>query len=102
MSLTIITTLPGPPTHVRRCIACHRCHSPVLRTAVIEGVDGASYYAFSPHRDWRFIVIDSYDVSVLGWPEGHPNRDAAVQILQEKNPNEVDLPPAAASPYRCA
>ena len=66
-----------------------------LCTADIEGVEGASYYAFSPHRDWRFIVLDSYDVSVLGWPEGHPNRDAAVEILDEKNPNEVDLPPAS-------
>ena len=34
-------------------------------------------------------MIDSYDVSVLGWPEGHANRDAAVEILGEKNPNEV-------------
>ena len=61
----------------------------VLCCADISGIDGASYYAFSPHRNWRFIVIDSYDVSVLGWPEGHPNRDAAVEILDEKNPNEV-------------
>ncbi len=61
----------------------------LLRRADISGIDGASYYAFSPHRDWRFIVMDSYDISVLGWPEGHPNRDAAVEILGEKNPNEV-------------
>ena len=50
--------------------------------------DGASYYDFSPVPGWRIFMLDSYDVSVLGWPEGHPRRLLAEAILNEKNPNE--------------
>lgn len=49
----------------------------------------ASYYSFSPHKAWRFVVIDGYDVSMLGWPEGHPLHTEAKAILDEKNVNEV-------------
>jgi manganese-dependent ADP-ribose/CDP-alcohol diphosphatase len=48
-----------------------------------------SYYSFSPHPGWRFVVIDGYDLSVLGWPPGHPAHEQAAQILNEKNPNQV-------------
>lgn len=29
-----------------------------------------SYYTFSPAPGWRFICLDGYDVSILGWPAG--------------------------------
>lgn len=48
-----------------------------------------SYYSFSPHPHYRFIVMDGYDVSLLGWPEGHPLHQAAVDILDQHNPNKV-------------
>ena len=38
------------------------------------GIQGSnSYYSFSPHKAWRFLVLDGYDVSMLGWPKGHPS-----------------------------
>ena len=41
---------------------------PVLNKALRLGPapGGASYYSFTPHPTYRFIVTDSYDVSVLG------------------------------------
>ncbi len=51
--------------------------------------EGASYYAFQPHPQWRFIVLDGYDVSLLGWTPEHPNHQLALQTLNERNPNEV-------------
>lgn len=51
--------------------------------------DGASYYSFSPHPAWRFVVIDAYDISLLGWPETHPRHLQAEAILERENPNEV-------------
>lgn len=51
----------------------------------------ASYYSFSPHKAWRFVVIDGYDVSMLGWPEGHPLHTKAKAILDEKNVNEASV-----------
>ncbi|KAL3130513.1 hypothetical protein ABBQ38_008328 [Trebouxia sp. C0009 RCD-2024] len=52
----------------------------------IQGV--SSYYSFSPHTAWRFVVLDGYDVSMLGWPEGHPLHAQAKAILDERNVNE--------------
>lgn len=49
----------------------------------------ASYYSFSPHKAWRFIVIDGYDVSMLGWPDSHPLHAEAKAILDERNVNEA-------------
>lgn len=49
----------------------------------------ASYYSFSPHKAWRFVVIDGYDVSMLGWPDSHPLHAEAKAILDEKNVNEA-------------
>ena len=41
------------------------------------GPGGASYYSFSPHARWRVIVLDGYDVSLLGWPPEHPTAPAS-------------------------
>jgi manganese-dependent ADP-ribose/CDP-alcohol diphosphatase len=51
--------------------------------------DGASYYSFSPHPAWRFVVIDAYDISLLGWPDSHPRHLMAEAILEKENPNKV-------------
>ncbi len=64
---------------------------------MLAGIDGFkedpslphSYYAFSPHPDWRLVVLDGYDISLLGWPEGHPLHEEAARILHERNPNQV-------------
>jgi hypothetical protein len=53
--------------------------------------DGASYYSFSPHPAWRFVVIDAYDISLLGWPDGHPRHLQAQAILDRENPNTVSM-----------
>lgn len=34
-------------------------------------------------------TLAGYDVSVLGWPEGHPLHEEAKLILNERNPNKV-------------
>eukprot|EP00955_Chlamydomonas_euryale_P024179 254875-Chlamydomonas_euryale.AAC.1 len=49
---------------------------------------GVSYYSVVPHPRFRFLFLDGYDVSVLGWPAGHPNHEAAVALLAARNPND--------------
>eukprot|EP00798_Chlamydomonas_sp_ICE-L_P030302 gene30302-35290_t len=49
---------------------------------------GVSFYSASPHPSLRIIFADGYDVSILGWPAGHPLHEQARAILKEKNPNE--------------
>ena len=46
----------------------------------------------SPHKRWRMVVLDGYDISMLGWPESHPNHAAALEILESNNPNQVTSP----------
>ena len=57
----------------------------------MEGPGGApATTLFSPHASWRvIIVLDGYDVSLLGWPREHPLHQQAQQILQEHNPNQA-------------
>lgn len=59
------------------CLALGRQN--LLRDLILP----ASYYDFV--RDgWRFIVLDSTDISTYGWPEGHAHHKAAKALL-EKN-----------------
>jgi manganese-dependent ADP-ribose/CDP-alcohol diphosphatase len=45
------------------------------------------YFSFSPHPSVRFIALDSYDVSLLGWTTDHPHYKEAVEFLEKNNPN---------------
>ena len=57
------------------------------RLLEIPSENGTSYYTFVPTTGFRVVVLDGYDISVMGWPLGHPHRDEALRILKEKNPN---------------
>ncbi|KAK7490862.1 hypothetical protein BaRGS_00017918 [Batillaria attramentaria] len=58
--------------------------------AEAEGVEGCLYYSVVVHPRLRVVVLDTYDVSVLGYSDAtdHPNYKAAVSILDKQNPNE--------------
>ncbi|KAK3439873.1 hypothetical protein EUGRSUZ_B00212 [Eucalyptus grandis] len=57
---------------------------PLLR---IPSIDGCAYYDFSPTSEYRFVVLDGYDISAIGWPQDHPKTQQALKFLQDKNPN---------------
>lgn len=38
----------------------------VCRLDIPTAADGGSYYSWVPHPGWRFISLDSYDISLLG------------------------------------
>lgn len=57
---------------------------PLLR---IPSHDGCAYYDFSPIPGYRFVVLDAYDISAIGWPKDHPKTLEATRLLEEKNPN---------------
>lgn len=61
--------------------------SQLISLLKIPSVHGHTYYDFCPSPDYRFVVLDSYEISAIGWPQGDPNALAAMQILKEKNPN---------------
>lgn len=46
-----------------------------------------AYYDFSPIPEYRFVVLDGYDISAFGWPQNHPHTVKALNFLSEKNPN---------------
>lgn len=48
---------------------------------------GCAYYDFSPTPEYRFVVLDAYDISAIGWPQDHPKTSSAMDLLQAKNPN---------------
>ncbi|EYU28624.1 hypothetical protein MIMGU_mgv1a025860mg, partial [Erythranthe guttata] len=53
----------------------------------IRNPNSLAYYEFSPIPEFRFLVLDGYDVSAIGWPKDHPNTKKAVNFLAERNPN---------------
>lgn len=57
---------------------------PVLK---IRGLEDHAYYDFSPVPGYRFVVLDAYDISAIGWPQDHPKTSEALKFLREKNPN---------------
>ncbi|MCH94063.1 manganese-dependent ADP-ribose/CDP-alcohol diphosphatase-like, partial [Trifolium medium] len=62
--------------------------STLLPLLKIQTLDGCAYYDFSPVPEYRFVVLDSYDISAIGWPQDHPRTLEAMKLLREKNPNE--------------
>ncbi|XP_027901807.1 manganese-dependent ADP-ribose/CDP-alcohol diphosphatase-like isoform X3 [Vigna unguiculata] len=62
--------------------------SKLLPLLKIQSLDGRAYYDFSPVPEYRFVVLDAYDISAIGWPQDHPKTLEAMKILREKNPNE--------------
>jgi len=65
----------------------------------IEGRDGRAYYSYEPHPAWRFLVLDSFDLSVIGWPAGSPEHEASKALLLSHNKNEVGVGECR---WRCA
>ncbi|ERN14490.1 hypothetical protein AMTRI_Chr06g176320 [Amborella trichopoda] len=53
----------------------------------IPTLHGHAYYDFTPSPHYRFVVLDGYDISAIGWPEGHPHQLEAMDLLYKKNPN---------------
>lgn len=54
----------------------------------IPSVHPHAYYEFSPIPEYRFVILDGYDISAIGWPHDHPHTIQALNFLNEKNPNE--------------
>lgn len=59
-----------------------------LRMDVPQAREAIGFYSFSPHPRWRFVVLDTCDVSMLGRHWSDPKYQAAWHLLQAKNPNE--------------
>ncbi len=47
-----------------------------------------AFLSFSTHRQVRFILLDAYDVSILGWPLAHPRSVQAWELLEKNNINK--------------
>ncbi|XP_004515860.1 manganese-dependent ADP-ribose/CDP-alcohol diphosphatase-like [Cicer arietinum] len=62
--------------------------SKLLPLLKIHSLEGHAYYDFSPVPKYRFVVLDGYDISAIGWPQDHPRTLEAMKFLKEKNPNE--------------
>lgn len=67
---------------------------PMMREQVMKKLGiTRSYYDFTIGDRWRFIAVDGMDVSLYGYPRGHPHRKQATQMLAglkaKKAPNAV-------------
>jgi manganese-dependent ADP-ribose/CDP-alcohol diphosphatase len=49
-----------------------------------------SFHSFSPWPGWRVLVMDPFDISIVGWEVGEPKRVEALKLLKKNNPNDVE------------
>nr|XP_020036046.1 manganese-dependent ADP-ribose/CDP-alcohol diphosphatase isoform X1 [Castor canadensis] len=71
-------------------IACHP-----------ETIPSENYYAyhFVPFPKFRFILLDAYDLSVLGVDQSSPKYQQSMKMLREHNPNmELNSPQGLSEP----
>lgn len=61
----------------------HRDRSSILDAGVL-------HYDWSPHPGWRFVFLDSYDVSLIG-ASNPENNQLARDLLAQNNPNNLSL-----------
>ncbi|XP_040856908.1 manganese-dependent ADP-ribose/CDP-alcohol diphosphatase [Ochotona curzoniae] len=64
-------------------------------------VPSEDYYAyhFAPFPKFRFILLDSYDLSILGVDQSSPKYQQSMKMLQDHNPNaELNSPQGLSEP----
>ena len=69
------------PWHVAEALIPTQHSQGTCRLGLQPAVPGESYYSFSPHAKWRFICLDSFDVSTEARGTTHPNFLQAVRLL---------------------
>ncbi|ESP01423.1 hypothetical protein LOTGIDRAFT_149678 [Lottia gigantea] len=50
------------------------------------------YYTFLPHACFRIIVLDSYDISVIGWPESSEKHQLGLRYLDNNVNDDKNSP----------
>ncbi|KAF7705053.1 manganese-dependent ADP-ribose/CDP-alcohol diphosphatase [Silurus meridionalis] len=59
-----------------------------------EQIDDVYAYHFSPAPKFRFVVLDAYDLSIIGRDEASEKYNLAFEIIKAHNPNEeLNMPP---------
>lgn len=87
--LTHLSKLNKPMKHIIGNHCLYNLPRAVLNARLginSQGIE-TSYYSWSPHANWRFIVLDTFDLSIWGWSKDHPKHGEAVEILARRNPN---------------
>lgn len=54
----------------------------------VQSLYRKAYYSFQV-EGFRFLVMDTYDISILGWPEGHPHRNKALKVIEKYHPKDI-------------
>jgi hypothetical protein len=86
---TVTAVLRESGVEWRHCVGNHECCLPrgalyrELNIADSVSDDGCLYYHWSVGR-WRFIVLDTYDVSSIAWPEDNAHYREALVLQAER------------------
>ena len=86
-TLAVLRHAPCETTHV---LGNHDLYN-FSRAALAELAEptgfGAGHYSLTVGCAWRVVVVDSYQISAVGWPESDPRHARANDLLVEKNHN---------------
>eukprot|EP00927_Polykrikos_kofoidii_P059974 TRINITY_DN55057_c0_g1_i1.p1 TRINITY_DN55057_c0_g1~~TRINITY_DN55057_c0_g1_i1.p1 ORF type:complete len:377 (-),score=59.53 TRINITY_DN55057_c0_g1_i1:129-1259(-) len=54
--------------------------------------DGREYYSCNVCAGIRLVVLNSFELALIGYQKGHPKYDAAMAMLKVHNPNDLEKP----------
>jgi manganese-dependent ADP-ribose/CDP-alcohol diphosphatase len=86
-TLAVLRHAPCEPMHVLGNHDLYNFSRAQLAQLVQQTGYGASYYSVTAGCGWRVVVVDSYQRSNLGWPEGDSRHTHAMELLREQNHN---------------
>ncbi|XP_033746210.1 manganese-dependent ADP-ribose/CDP-alcohol diphosphatase-like [Pecten maximus] len=93
--IEVLKLVPGPVYHTWGNHELYNfTQEELLKSALFSGnliqcacPKGKSYYSFHIHRKLKVLVLNCYEISMLGLQEGSVEYTEAETLLKEKNPN---------------
>jgi len=86
-ALSHLNRAPCPTVNLIGNHELYNFNRPYLSKAPWLRHGDTEYYSFSPAPGWRTIVLDPYQIALIGHVANDPRRNEAVDTIQTMNPN---------------
>jgi len=86
---TVMKALAASPVPVQHLIGNHELYN--FSRAELPEIVTPPYSSHTPFPGWRFIRLDGFEYSTVGWGEGHACMRTAQSLLKAFNPNDCTV-----------
>ncbi|OWF51856.1 manganese-dependent ADP-ribose/CDP-alcohol diphosphatase-like [Mizuhopecten yessoensis] len=94
--IDVLNVFPGPVYHTwGNHELCNFTQEELMKSVLFSGSmpqcacpEGKSYYSFNLHRKLKVVVLNCYEISMLGLPEDSAEYKQANELILKHNPNK--------------